>query len=65
MDERWEVVTRLFFFSSAEGKQLIKTATDSRKPRIGKTHKISESKWTNQLFSSKAATQRGNSSRDW
>jgi hypothetical protein len=56
MDERWEVVTKLFFFSfsSAEGKQLIKTATDSRKPRIGKTREISESKWTNQLFSSNA-----------
>jgi hypothetical protein len=57
MGERWEVVTKLFFFfsfSSAEGKQLIKTATDSRKPRIGKTRKISESKLTNQLFSSNA-----------
>jgi hypothetical protein len=45
MGERWKAVFFLFF--SAEGKQLIKTATEWRKPGVGKTHKISESRWEN------------------
>jgi hypothetical protein len=58
----WVNDGKLFFFLffSAEGKQLIKTATEWRKPGVGKTHKISESRWENGEIAANTA-----SSGDW